>query len=113
MHATALQAADDAGLAARFAGWPRPWNFAGPQITEDRLRAAGFEAVRCWLQTWPVEPDEPRAYLQTVCLGPHLQRLQDDEHERFLDAVMSRVGERPVLDYVRLNIVARRATPPA
>ena len=31
-----------------------------------------------------------------------------DEHERFLDAVMARLGERPVLDYVRLNIVARR-----
>jgi len=108
LHATALQAADDAGLAARFAGWPRPWNFAGPQITEDRLWAAGFEAVRCWLQAWPVEPDEPRAYLQTVCLGPHLERLEPDEHERFLDAVMARLGERPMLDYVRLNIVARR-----
>jgi len=108
LHASALQAADDAGLAARFAGWPRPWNFAGPQITEDRLRAAGFEAVRCWLQAWPVEPDEPRAYLQTVCLGPHLERLEPDEHERFLDAVMARLGERPMLDYVRLNIVARR-----
>jgi trans-aconitate 2-methyltransferase len=64
--------------------------------------------VRCWLQPWPVEPDEPRAYLQTVCLGPHLERLQADEHERFLDAVMARLGERPSLDYVRLNIVARR-----
>ena len=108
LHAKALQAAADAGLAARFAGWPPPWNFAGPQITEDRLRAAGFEAVRCWLQAWPVEPDEPRAYLQTVCLGPHLERLEPDEHERFLDAVMARLGERPMLDYVRLNIVARR-----
>jgi hypothetical protein len=43
-----------------------------------------------------------------VCLGPHLERLEAGERERFLDAVMSRVGERPVLDYVRLNVVARR-----
>ncbi len=108
MHAAALQAADDVGLGARFAGWPQPWNFAGPEPTEARLRAAGFEDVRCWLAPWPVEPDEPRAFLETVCLGPHLARLPADEHERFLDAVMARLGRRVVLDYVRLNIVARR-----
>ena len=108
VQAAALQAAADAGLGRRFAGWPRPWNFAGPGETQARLRAAGFEDVRCWLQSWPVTPDEPRAYLQTVCLGPHLERLADDEHDRFLDAVMARLGERPLLDYVRLNIVACR-----
>ena len=108
VHEQALAAGVDAGLADRFAGWGGPWNFATPEETEGRLKAAGFVGVRCWLQTWPVEPDEPRAYLQTVCLGPHLERLQPDEHERFLDAVMTRLGERPVLDYVRLNIVARR-----
>jgi hypothetical protein len=34
--------------------------------------------------------------------------LAADEGERFLDAVMVRLGERPLLDYLRLNIVARR-----
>ena len=109
VHERALQAAADAGLAERFAGWPRPWNFAGPEQTEARLRAAGFEDIRCWLQPSPVVPDEPRAYLETVCLGPHLERLDPSEHERFLDAVMARFGSAPTLDYVRLNIVARRA----
>jgi trans-aconitate 2-methyltransferase len=108
VHAAALQAAADSGLARRFAGWPRPWNFAGAEQTAARLRAAGFVDVRCWLQPWPVAPDEPRAYLETVCLGPHLERLADDERARFLDAVMARLGDRPRLDYVRLNIVARR-----
>ncbi len=108
VHAAALQAAADCALGDRFAGWPRPWNFAGPEQTEARLRAAGFADVRCWLQAWPVTPDEPRAYLETVCLGPHLERLADDERGRFLDAVMARLGERPLLDYVRLNVVARR-----
>ncbi|MFP5364623.1 MAG: class I SAM-dependent methyltransferase [Thermoleophilia bacterium] len=108
VHAAALQAAADCGLGARFAGWPVPWNFAGPEQTEARLRVAGFEDVRCWLQGWPVTPDEPRAYLETVCLGPHLERLAEDEQARFLDAAMARLGERPLLDYVRLNIVARR-----
>jgi trans-aconitate 2-methyltransferase len=108
VHEAALQAGADAGLADRFTDWPMPWNFASPELTEQRLRAAGFDDVRCWLQAWPVEPDEPRAYLETVCLGPHLERLAPDEHERFLDAVLLRLGERPVLDYVRLNIVATR-----
>jgi trans-aconitate 2-methyltransferase len=108
LHATAVAAAGDAGLAHRFHGWPRPWNFAGIEETERRLSAAGFDPVRCWLQPWPVEPDEPRAYLETVCLGPHLERLEPGERERFLDAVLARLGERPTLDYVRLNIVARR-----
>ncbi|HEV2775313.1 MAG TPA: methyltransferase domain-containing protein [Solirubrobacteraceae bacterium] len=108
VHEQALAAGADAGLQDRFADWGGPWNFATPEDTERRLATAGFVEARCWLQTWPVEPDEPRAYLQTVCLGPHLQRLEADEHERFLDAVMARLGERPVLDYVRLNIVARR-----
>jgi hypothetical protein len=40
--------------------------------------------------------------------GAHLKRLADDERERFLDAGMVRLGERPLRDYVRLNIVARR-----
>lgn len=108
VHAAALQAAADSGLGDRFADWPRPWNFTGPRETEQRLCAAGFEHVSCWLQPWPVTPDEPRAYLETVCLRPHLERLAEDERERFLDAVMARLPERPLLDYVRLNIAARR-----
>jgi len=108
VHAAALQAAADSGLGDRFAGWPAPWNFADAEQTEARLRAAGFEDVQCWLQPWPVTPDEPRAYLETVCLGPHLERLAGDERTRFLDAAMTRLGVRPRLDYVRLNIVARR-----
>jgi trans-aconitate 2-methyltransferase len=112
LHEQALAAAADAGLAGRFAGWPGPWNFARPQETAARLHAAGFAEARCWLQSWPVVPDEPRAFLQTICLGPFLERLDGADHERFVDAVMARLGERPSLDYVRLNIVARRATAP-
>jgi trans-aconitate 2-methyltransferase len=109
VHAAALAAAAHAGLAHRFEGWPGPWHFAGPEETERRLRTAGFDEVRCWLQPWTVEPEDPRAYLETVCLGPHLERLEPGEHEPFLDAVVDRLGERPALDYVRLNIVALRA----
>ena len=109
VHEAALHAADDVGLAHRFADWPMPWNFPAPAQTRARLLAAGFERVRCRLRPWPVQPDDPRAYLETVCLGPHLERLARDERERFLDAVLLRLGARPLLDYVRLNIVATRS----
>lgn len=110
VHAAVLEAAGDAGLADRFDGWPGPWNFASPQDTQRRLTAAGFEEIQCWLEPWPIEPDEPRAYLEAVCLGPFLERLEgEQQQQRFLDAVMARLGEQPTLDYVRLNIVARRA----
>lgn len=110
VHDAALRGASDAGLGDRFAGWAGPWNFATPEETLARLRAAGFVDAECWLQTWPVQVDDPRTYLQTVCLGPHLERLDAADRERFLDAVMARLGEAPTLDYVRLNIVATRGT---
>ena len=110
VHDAALAGAADAGLADRFAGWRGPWNFAAPEETGARLRAAGFVEHDCWLQTWPVQVDDPRAYLETVCLGPHLERLDAADRDRFLDAVMARLGEAPTLDYVRLNIVATRGT---
>jgi trans-aconitate 2-methyltransferase len=108
VHAHALEAVADAGFADRFEDWGWPWNFAAPDTTERRLLDAGFEDVRCWLEPWPVESDEPRAYLEAMCMGPFLERLRDDEQPRFMDAVMARLGEAPTFDYVRLNIVARR-----
>jgi trans-aconitate 2-methyltransferase len=110
VHAAARQAGDDPPFREHFEGWRGPWNFATPEQTATRLQAAGFTGADCWLQSWPVQVDDPRTYLETVCLGPHLERLQPGEHARFLDAVMARLGEAPVLDYVRLNIVATRGT---
>ena len=110
VHAAALEGAADAGVGARLAGWSGPWNFATPQEAEARLHAAGFDEARCWLQTWPVQVDDTRTYLQTVCLGPHLERLDAADHDAFLDAVTARLGAQPTLDYVRLSIVARRVS---
>ena len=36
--------------APSFEGWHGPWNFAAPDETEERLRAAGFPQARAWLQ---------------------------------------------------------------
>jgi trans-aconitate 2-methyltransferase len=78
-------------------------------VTAERLRAAGFVDVETSLEPWPVTPAEPAAYMRTVCLGPHVDRLPEELREPYVAAVGERMGPEPVLDYVRLNIAARRA----
>lgn len=95
-----------------FAGQPGPpattWNFAGTEETAARLEAAGFEGVSCWLEPKRVEPPEPREFIRAVTLGPHLALLPPALRESFVDAVTGELGDPLVLDYVRLNIEARR-----
>jgi len=95
-----------------FAGQPGPpaatWNFAGAEETAGRLEAAGFEGVSCWLEPKRVEPPEPREFVRAATLGPHLALLPLALRESFVDAVTAELGHPLVLDYVRLNIEARR-----
>ena len=90
------------------AGWPGPWRFAGPEETEERLRAPGFAEARCWLEDRPVDSPDVRHYVATVMLPVHLERLPEELREPFVDAVLARTGPTPTFDYVRLNIVAVR-----
>jgi len=85
-------------------------NFYTPEQTEERLRAAGFTDVRCWLQEIPVTPDDPIGYLRTIILGPHVERLGDDLGMAYVHEVAEGLGfpGNVTLDYVRLNISARR-----
>jgi trans-aconitate 2-methyltransferase len=85
------------------------WNYAGPQETEARLRAAGFTDVRCWLEPWPVEPPEPEVFSRTICLGAHVARLPEDLRDQFVADVLATQAEPLVLEYVRLNIEATAA----
>lgn len=84
------------------------WNFATPDETEERLRRAGFEEVSCWLENKPVQPDDPYAFTTTVTMGPHLGRLPEELRRPFAEAVLELEDEPLVLEYVRLNIEARR-----
>ena len=110
-----LRAADDATSlprwSARFDGWVRPTVYATAEETAERLARAGFVDVSCWLEPNPVVPDDPRSYLGTIAIGAHLQRL-DGESDRaaFLDEVLARLEAPVTIDYVRLNIDARRPT---
>lgn len=94
------------------------WNFAGAEETEARLRRAGFEEVRCWLEPKPVTPPDPLAFTMTVTLGPQLAQLPEELRRPYAEAVIA-CSEQPLtLDYVRLNMEARvpvgaTAPPPA
>lgn len=90
-----------------------PTHFASPAATEALLRQAGFADATCWLEPRSVRPLEPEAFVESVCLGAQLERLPEELREEFLAAVLERVGPDPELDYVRLNISARRAPPGA
>ena len=92
-------------------GWLGAVHFETVLATTRRLEAAGYVDIECWLTDEPTrfEPGEPfETYLRTVVLGAHLERLPPEEHDAFVAAVAAGVGE-PLIDYVRLNIVARRA----
>lgn len=103
--AAELQASEP--FAPHFAGFEEPWNYAGPEETEVRLRAAGFGEVRCWLQPWAVHPPEPAEFLRTVCLGPQLDRLPEGLRDPFVAAILAAEPAPLELDYVRLNIDAQ------
>lgn len=86
-------------------------NFQTAEATRERLERAGFEAIEAWLAEAPTrfEPGTPfEAFLETVCLRPNIDQLPAGERDAFVKAVAAGMPD-PVLDYVRLNIVARRA----
>ena len=107
-HGLAAEVASRPPFAERLGGWEGPWNFAGAEVTHERLTRAGFTEAETWLEPWPVHPEEPRAFIQTVCLVHHLERLPEHLREDYVDAVADRIGAELELDYVRLNIVATR-----
>jgi trans-aconitate 2-methyltransferase len=71
------------------------WNFASPGDTEMRLDAAGFGTARCWLEERPVEPRDPRGFLEAVCLGAHLDRLPEELHGPYMDATLEVLPRPP------------------
>ena len=91
--------------APELVGWS-PWVFAGPQKTEQLLLKAGFTATRCWLEQRPTYPRDVAAFVPTSILAAHIARLPKQRRAPFAAAVVA--GVRLPLDYVRLNVSARR-----
>jgi trans-aconitate 2-methyltransferase len=83
-----------------------PWNYAGGDVSRERLLAAGFTSAECWLTPAPQRPEHPREFLETIVLQPYVEALPEDLRERFMDEVLDELGEPVIVDYVRLNIDA-------
>ncbi len=91
-------------------GWLGPAHYETVEATTERLRAAGFVDIAAWLQPEPTrfERGEPlETFLRTVILGPQVDRLPEADRDAYVRQVASRMPE-PVVDYVRLNVDARR-----
>lgn len=87
-----------------------PWQFADTEQTVSRLEAAEFEVLDVRLRPDPFRCSDPEvleAYLATVVLGSHLDRLTAAEHPSFVREVR-RALPAPQVDYVRLEIDAVR-----
>ncbi len=98
-----------------FAGWDSPWEYATPEVTQERLTRAGFVDIHTWLNPEPTiltSRDHLADYLVTIVLGQHVLRIPQPQHRPFAEAVADTLVRRagqPLIDYVRLNIVARKA----
>ena len=90
------------------------WLYASPEETAERLERAGFTDVQTWSHPEVVTfPDGPglAQFLETVCLREHLATLPPAQRKEFAEAVAA-VLPGAAIDYVRLNMVARRKTTP-
>ena len=98
-----------------FVGWEDDKYYADARTTARRLEAAGFEEVETWLHDEVAafgSEDELARFLGTVVLGGHLEKLPEEERSPFAARVAEKVAGvdgRPALDYIRLNIMARRS----
>jgi trans-aconitate methyltransferase len=113
-RAYADEVARRAEFAPAFTDFHAGWNYPTAEATSERLTRAGFVDVACSLEDAPTPfADEAafRAFTRTVVLRAHLARFADEaQREAYFDAVVERAAKAGpfTLDYVRLNIDARR-----
>jgi trans-aconitate 2-methyltransferase len=83
--------------------------YATPEETWTRMEAEGFVDIETWLTEAPVElpPGELESYLRTVILSGEVARRTPEDADELVHAVAVELGE-PAIDYVRLNILARK-----
>jgi len=86
--------------------------FATPEQTRARLEAAGFGPIDVWLhdEPTPIPAEDFEAFLETVCLGGLVDAMSAPERAAFAREVAIRMPG-PAIDYVRLNIRARKRDP--
>ena len=98
-------------------GFRQTWAFAGPDETVARLEAAGFEGARAWLVEAPAHFDDVGAageFLRTVVVRTHAELMPAGTADAFAREIARRSARRDgtvTVDYVRLNMEARRPAP--
>lgn len=114
LYGLAARARSAPALAPSFVGFREPLMFAGSMETAERLARAGFVDIETGLEDAPTPfPDAVsfRTFIANVCLRHDLEALPAPLRDGYLDAVTRAASEAApplVLDYVRLNISARR-----
>jgi trans-aconitate 2-methyltransferase len=111
LHQRAEEFMAEPRFAPFFIQWSDPWEFTFPEQTADRLRRAGFTAVKTWLEpaemSWPDAPSY-KEYLATVVMRTYIACISDAAvREEFLDEMVRR-DPSFTLDYWRINMSARK-----
>ena len=86
--------------------------YASAEETRTRLETFGFRDIECWLHDEPTpfeSADALETFLSTVVLRRYVEARTPAESRAFLHDVVSRLPSFE-LDYVRLNMRARRAS---
>jgi trans-aconitate 2-methyltransferase len=85
-------------------------NFASVDDTRNRLIRAGFEVEdgAVWLEHKTVQPRDPEAFGRVVGLAKHMAILPENLHDEFAATVLGSMPRPLTLEYVRLNISARK-----
>ena len=105
-----VQAVRGAARSERFAGHLEevrtPWRFRSEDETVAALTGAGFTDVGAWTERKTERFDEARDLY--AVLGHYLDPLPDEAREEFVNAVIDRMADPTLREYVRLNVSARR-----
>ena len=99
-----------------FKGYARPVTYASPADTQSHLRNSGFQEIQAWTHPAPTPfPSKAKFkdFVRNVILLPNLSQLptpplKETYLETFLDVYEEKYGRAYMLDYVRLNIIARK-----
>jgi trans-aconitate 2-methyltransferase len=100
----------DERFSAYLRGMPDTHNFASVGDTRERLTRAGFEIEPdgVWLEPKTVQPRDPEAFGRVVGLAKHMALLPENLQDEFAAAVLGSMPRPLTLEYVRLNISARK-----
>jgi trans-aconitate 2-methyltransferase len=113
--ARAQRLMESPAYASYFAGYESPWEYSDAATAALRLKNAGFEQIETSLEEAPTRfptAAEFHQFVENVILRHHLQKIPDAAvRERFMTELTREFAtEDPpfLIDYVRLNLKARR-----